>query len=157
MVILLVLWKEEMTAANQQIVVCFEEQGMTPEEIAADQDLEIGAVKAILIQCSSKYRKEIKNDNGEHFTDEDLIAANQVIANLMRYAEDERLQARCAMYVRDDKKGRLDAVKQMAGLNVNVMVWNEQMKKALAAVQRSKEVTVDIEQKERLLKDANAE
>jgi len=45
-----------MTAEATLIKTAFENEGMSPEEIAQCQDLDIAAVKACLIQTSSKYR-----------------------------------------------------------------------------------------------------
>lgn len=131
-----------MTAANQQIVTAFEELQMTPEEIAAEQDLELAAVKAILMQCSSQYRRACAKDEDLSFSDAEEKVARDTILSLAQFSDDENIRLRAAMYIRNDKKGRLDVVKQMAGLNINVISMNEQMKKAIAAVQRSKEIDV---------------
>lgn len=136
-----------MTAANQQIITAFEELDMTPEEIAAEQDLELLSVKAILMQFSSVYRRQCKKQDDFNFTDEEEVMARQVIASLARYSDDERVKLRAAIYVRDDKRGRLDVLKNMNGLNINVISFNEQMKKAIAAKNRSKGIvnTTDVE------------
>ena len=128
-----------MTAATYSIVQAFEELAMTPEEIAEDQEVELASVKAILMQNSSKYRKTCKKDADFCFTDDEGIAAKQVIANLMRYSDDENLRFRAAKYLLDDKKGRLDIVKEQTGLNINILQFNQHMKEALEAVKRSKE------------------
>lgn len=129
-----------MTAGNLSIIQSFEELGMTPEEIAETEDLDLSAVKGILMQNSAKYRKACKKDIDFCFDDDEALAAKQVIANLMRYSEDENLRFRAAKYCLDDKKGRLDVVKQQTGLNINVLQFNEHMQQALAAVKRSKEL-----------------
>lgn len=134
-----------MTAANQQIVTAFEELGMTPAEIAQDQELDEVSVKAILMQSSALYRKACKNEDSKedtfNFSDEELVMANQVISNLARYSEDENMQFRAAKYIRDDRKGRLDVIKQQTGLNINVIAFNEHMQKAIAAVERAKQLS----------------
>jgi hypothetical protein len=138
-----------MTAANQQIITAFEELDMTPEEIAAEQDLELTSVKAILMQFSGLYREQCKVKDDLNFTDEEEVAARQVITNIARYSEDERLRLRAAIYIRDDKKGRLDVVKQMNGLNINVIHFNDQMKRAIAAKERAKQIiNISPEQKQ---------
>ena len=127
-----------MTAINQQIISSFEELGMSPEEIAEDQNLDLVSVKAILMQNSFLYRKKCKKGEDDfNFSDEELQAANQTIVSLMRYSEDENLKARLARYIRDDKKGRLDVVKSMTGLNINVLAFNEQIKKAMEIVNKT--------------------
>ena len=113
---------------------------MTPEEIASEQDLDIVSVKAILMQFSGLYREQCKVKEDLNFTDEEEVAARGVITNIARYSEDERLRLRAAIYIRDDKKGRLDVVRQMNGLNINVIHFNDQMKKAIAAKERAKAI-----------------
>lgn len=130
-----------MTACNQQIVTAFEQLQMTPEEIAEDQDLDLASVKSILMQSSSQYRKACKTDDELNFTDDELTRANQVILNIAQYAEDERTRLRAAIYIRDDKKGRLDVVKAMTGLNINVLTFNQHMQEALEAMKRAKTIS----------------
>ena len=134
-----------MTAANTQIVTAFEDLGMTPEEIAAQEDLDVAVIKSTLAQFSSLYRKACKKDDSLNFTDDELARANGVISNLMQYAEDEKVQLRAAIYLRDDKKGRLDAVREMAGLNFNVLSMQSAMEKAMRAMNRAKGI-IDVEE-----------
>ena len=132
-----------MTAANEQIISAFEELDMSPEQIAEDQDLDLTAVKSTLMQFSSKYRQICKkNPESEfNFSDDEAIRARQVIAQLAQYAEDESLKLRAAMFVLNDKKGRLDAPKALTGLNINVIQMNEHFKKAIEAVNKVKELS----------------
>jgi hypothetical protein len=133
-----------VTAANQQIISAYEQLGMSPDEIAQDQDLDVAAVKSVLIQFSTVFRKDLKIDESLDFTEEQVKRATDVILHLAQYSDDENLRFRAARYIRDDKKGRLDVVQQMTGLNINVITINEQMRKALEAVNKSKEI-VDVE------------
>lgn len=132
-----------MTAANQQVINAFEQLGMSPEEIAEDQDLDIVAVKSILAQFSSLFRKQAKGDKDASvgFTEDQHQMAVDVIAQLAAYSEDERVKLRAAQFIRDDKKGRRDLV-NMAGLNINVLTFNQTMQKALAAKNRAKNAEV---------------
>lgn len=146
-----------MTAANQQIVTSYEELGLSPTEIAEELDIDETAVKATLMQFSITFRR----DAGERpkeigFTDEQEQAVVDVIANIARgYTDaDERTQLRAAMFLRNDKRGRLDIGKQLNGLNINVINFNEQMQKAIAAKQRSKEQIIDIPSEVRQLVNA---
>src|SRR6266576_6469949 len=131
-----------MTGANQQIITSFEELGLSPEEISDELDIDITAIKATLMQFSTIYRKALGESPKEFgFTPEQEQAALDVIANIARgYTDsDERTQLRAATFVRNDRRGRLDIGKQLNGLNINVISFNEQMAKAIAAKQRSKE------------------
>ncbi|SRR6266404_870275 len=132
-----------MTAGNKQIVTAYEDLGMSIDEIAHTQELEPLSVKAVLMQFSSLFRQDLKKDEVE-FTDEEHQTAKDVIVNTARYSEDERVRLKAAMYIRDDKKGRLDVLKQFSGLNINVFEFNETMRKAIAAKNRAKGI-VDVE------------
>lgn len=104
---------------------------MSVEEIAEDQELEVTAVKACLMQSSNKYRALCRKEDAEaalNFTDEQLADANKVIHDLMMGAEDEGIRLKAAMYVRDDKKGRKDVVKGINGMQFNILQFNESIK-----------------------------
>jgi len=136
-----------MSGADQQIITAYEELGMSPEEIADDQELELTSVKAILMQFSTLFRQAAGKAPKEiGFTDEQEQAVVDVISNIARgYTDaDERTQLRAAMFLRNDRRGRLDIGKQLSGLNINVISFNEQMRKAIAAKQRSKEQVIEI-------------
>ena len=132
-----------MTAANQQIVTAYEDNGMSIAEIAEDFEMEEFAVKAMLMQNSAVYRKEMKQKPDMNFTDDEAVEMKNIIVSLARYSEDPLLQFRCAKYILDDKKGRLDVGNRMNQVNVNVITFNEQMERAMKAAQR----TIDISSK----------
>jgi len=140
-----------MTNADTSIVTAFEELKMTPEEIAQTEDLELSAVKASLMQFSKSYKDLLNGNNTEatkenlDFRDNELKEANDVILDLMRYSEDDRIRGKLAMYVRDDKKGRLDAKQAFINdfngqMNINVLVFNERLQKAKDAMKRAIDV-----------------
>lgn len=135
-----------MTAANRQIITCYEQLGSTPQEIAQELDFDVTCVKAILMQNSSIYRKacgaEPEEEDSFNFSKEELKMANQTIVHLAAGAEEDAIRLRAATYIRDDKKGRLDIVKQMNGLNINLTVFNETFQKAQAAIERAKAAKV---------------
>ena len=133
-----------MTAEHTQIVKAYEDLHLGPLDIAEQRDLPILEVKMVLAQFSSKYRKDVGDDkDGKKqldFTDSQLEEANQVIHRLMN-SEDENIQYRCARYIRDDKKGRKDGLKNLKKLNINVSLFNEQtMKNALRSIAASKQL-----------------
>ena len=129
-----------MTSVHQTIKTGYEINGMSPEEIAEDQKLDIAAVKSALMQSSSKYRKacgmEPEDVDDLNFTDDELRRVNQVIFETAIAAEtpdgniDFKTRLAAAMYVRDDKKGRKEAVKHVAGNTFNILSFNEQLQKA---------------------------
>jgi hypothetical protein len=130
-----------MTGEQESIRVAYETLGMTPMEIAEDRGLEVASVKASLMATSSGYRKacgqEPDEEDALNFTDQDLKDVNEVILQTAKYAEDPNLRFKAAVYIRSDKKGRLEPVKQMANQSFNILVFNEQMAKIREAKQKA--------------------
>jgi len=102
---------------------------MSLAEIAEDEDLEVGAVKAALMQCSPKFRNESKTVVDLQFSEDDQLVAKQIIAELASNSEDENVKLRAAKYIRDDSKGRLDLGSKNAP-RINVLVFNEALERA---------------------------
>ena len=126
-----------MSGSQLQIVAAYEVSGMTPEQIAEDMngDYDVASIKAALMAGSSKYRQDCGQEPTDsealNFSNDDLKAVNDVIMNLAKYAEDPNLQLKAAMYVRDDKKGRKEVVRQIAGNNTfNLLQFNESLTQA---------------------------
>jgi len=127
-----------MSSEQEQIRISYEQLGMSPDEIAQDRELEPEAVKMALASCSQKYRKDcgleekVTGGNGANlnFSDEQLERVNERIFNIAVGAENEGVALEACKYIRNDKKGRLDAVKALAGTTFNVLMFNEQMKRA---------------------------
>lgn len=132
-----------MSACIKQVLASYDD-GMTPEDIADDQDLDVVAVKAVLMQSSPTYRAackveaKIDPEKAElNFDEEQLRRANQVIYDVMLSAQlpdhtpDYRTQLKAAQYIRDDVKGRLTPVKNINnGPTFNLLQFNEQLDKA---------------------------
>lgn len=129
-----------------QIKKSYDELGMTPEQIADDQDLDIVAVKAALQNCSAKYRKDINKEGKEDldFSDSQLREVNQAMYDLAMGSEDEHLRAKLLMYIRDDKKGRREPARLPQGNNFNVLVFNEQLQTARQKAEEAKRQLIDV-------------
>ena len=114
-----------MTGEQIAIKTSYEQDGLTPEQIAESRDLDVAGVKATLCQCSSVFRKDCGQEDEEdstlNFTDDELRRINEKMITLALSAEDENVQLRACMYIRDDKKGRKEVVKAVAGNNFNVL------------------------------------
>lgn len=143
-----------MSAALEQIKTAYEVSGMTPEQIAEDQDLDIAAVKAGLMQSSAKYRKacgqEEEDLDGLNFTNDELRRVNQVIYETALSAEladgsvDFKTRLAAATYIRDDKKGRKEPVRHIAGNTFNLLSFNEQLQKARQFSDSMKRQLIDV-------------
>lgn len=132
-----------MNTCVHQVLALYNE-GKTPDYIAEEQEVDVTAVKAVLMQSSSKYRSDCKleqklnPDRADlNFNEEQLHRANQAIYDVMLRAElpdgtpDYRTQLKAAQYIRDDVKGRLTPVRNINnGPTFNLLQFNEQLDKA---------------------------
>jgi hypothetical protein len=127
-----------ISATLQQIKTAYEVNGMTIAEIVSDFDgLDEVAIKAGLMSCSSKYRKDCGVDKPDedslNFTDEQLEKVNRVIFETALSAEhsdgsvDYKTRLAAAVYLRDDKKGRKEAVKHLGNNTFNLFQFNQQL------------------------------
>lgn len=121
-------------AADIQIKSAYESQEMTPEQIATDLSFDVVAVKAKLMQVSAKYRKECGMedlaDDKLNFSDDDLRLVNEECLALALNSENEKVRADMCKYIRNDKKGRLEAKTAVAGNNFNIINFNDAIKQA---------------------------
>lgn len=126
-----------MTAASQQIVSAYE-IGMTPEQIAEDNGIDITIVKATLRQYCPVFRKDAKTDDRLNFTVDEQEEMKEIILNIARYEEeDQQLKFKAAKYIRDDGRGRLDINKEVQGLNINVIQIAKRFDEVRAARERT--------------------
>lgn len=120
-----------MTSEEKAIKSAYEDNGMLPEDISIDRDLNVGAVKACLMNVSAKYRKdcghEPTNEDKLNFSDDDLMDMNRVIKDIALGSDDDNLRFKAATYIRDDKKGRKEVVKNTHNTGINVILINERM------------------------------
>lgn len=137
-----------MTSEVTQIVKAYEEANVSPSDIASDRELDVCEVKLVLAQFSPKYQRDIKGATGERkkeldFNDDQLEMANNILYGTMLSTDDDNLKTRLAKYIRDDKKGRKDVhLKNLKKLNINVSVFNQQMMRANASLEKSKQKAI---------------
>lgn len=119
-----------MTAEQTSIVLAFEQEGLTVEQIAADRELDVIAVKAVLMSNCPAYAKACKlapeEEDYLNFSNEQMRMVNNVIYDTAIASENEELRLKAAIYIRNDKKGRLEPAK-VVGNQFNVMVLNEKL------------------------------
>lgn len=144
-----------MLGAIKQIVVSYEQHGMTPDEIADDQELEVASVKAALSQHSAVYRKDVdhekeESEDGLDFTKEQLRQMNAVIydtalsATLPDGTVDHRSRLKAAQYVRDDFKGRLTPVRAIQkNVTNNLFQINEAIRSARVGASQAKRQLIE--------------
>lgn len=123
-----------MTNAAQQIVTSYETLGLTLDQIAEVESIGVTAVKAILFANSAKYRADIDTKKENDFNETDTELALGVIRRVAQYSEDDHTALKAAMFIRNDKKGRLDVKAGLKKLNINVTVLNEHFAKATQAL-----------------------
>lgn len=124
-----------MQTSDIQIKTAYEDSGLTPEAIANDLGFQVVAVKAKLMQISSKYRKdcgqEPLDEDDLNFSNDELKEANKMIADIMRFSGREDLRFKAATYIRDDKKGRKEVVRAVQNNQFNICdSFNQQLTNA---------------------------
>ena len=146
-----------MSISNQAIVTLYEDNGLTPEQIAEAQQYDVAAVKAVLMAHSVQYRKALRNGEEDGFNNDEELRARQTIAHIAQYAEDDNLRLRASIYIRNDKKGRLDVAKKTNGLNINITMLNQFIQQASKRVEESKQKVIELtESEQKLLAVANS-
>jgi hypothetical protein len=125
------------SAVDEKIKLLYEAEGLLPDIIAQEEGMSVIAIKAKLMQISSKYRKDCgreSTDNDElNFSDSELREVNEIIMDTARSATsldgavDWKTRLNAAIYVRDDKKGRKEARSAVIGNQWNIMQLNEQL------------------------------
>lgn len=153
-----------MTAFNTAIVTAFEDCGLGAEEIAEQHGLELTAVRAVLIQCSSKYRKQIKkaekaatsetlapaqNNEDQKFelvADEEFDEIRQAYKDLAFTSENDAVREKSLRWLLNEKKGRNDMVKSIKEApQLSVNQFNFMLKEARENAKASREeTTVDV-------------
>ena len=116
-----------------QIAKAYDE-GSSIDELVGLFNYDTEQIKQVLVQFSKRYRAEIKKDTlATDFTDDDLALSTAVFKEVMLSTDDDYLKVRCARYIRDDKKGRLDALKGLGTLKIDVYNINLALKRAREA------------------------
>jgi hypothetical protein len=125
---------------NQQIVTLYENSGLSLEELSQVFSMEAETIKLALVQGSAKYREELKKDPAL-FNDGDLQSAVMTMTQLLT-AEEAGVKFRAAKFIINEKMGRHN-IKNVQQLNINVNLFNNQLKKAKEAINKSKGI-VDV-------------
>lgn len=119
---------------------------MSPEQIAQDRELDIAAVKAALSQSSAAFRTVCRRDITDedlNFTNEESLLVKNQLLQLALTSEHDHIRLSASKYIRDDKKGRLDAAAKMP--TFNILMINETLRKAREQTQAVKQqVLVDV-------------
>jgi len=123
-----------MSALIQQIKTAYDINGMSPEEISQEFNMDVVSVKAALSNCSQKYRDDTKTTPDLDFSDDQLSIINNTIFEIAQVAQhsdgsvDYKTRLAAATYIRDDKKGRKEVRKMAENTNMllqfNMLVQN---------------------------------
>lgn len=136
-----------MTAELAAIRTAFDEEGMSPEDIASERELDVTAVKSALMQSSSKYRKLCRNEEPDksvlNYSIDEQLRVKEMLLDLALGAEDEHLRGKLCVIIRDDALGRKDITKSMGGQNFNILMINEKMKQIRSVTNGIKERVIN--------------
>ena len=130
-----------MSSVVAQCVALYS-QGINVEDIGEELNLEKEAVKLVLTQHSPEYRSAIKK-NSDTFTDQDYELAKEALKSCL-WSEEDSTKFRAARFIINEIKGRNDVIKNLQQVNsINVLVINSQMRKAKAALEKSKMIDIE--------------
>jgi len=130
-----------MSSVVAQCVALYS-QGINVEDIGEELNLEKEAVKLVLTQHSPEYRSAIKK-NSDTLTDQDYELAKEALKSCL-WSEEDSTKFRAARFIINEIKGRNDVIKNLQQVNsINVLVINSQMRKAKAALEKSKMIDIE--------------
>lgn len=114
------------------------ESGAPVEVIAQGMGMSVDAVRSALFERSSKFRRVLALEKKPGEPDKPVADEMlDILTNIARTSNNEFVVMSAAKFVRDDLKGRRDAVPTDAGTNEQVMAFlSAQMARVTAARQR---------------------
>lgn len=131
----------------------YEREHLSVEEISQEEGFSPVAVKAKLMQISSAYRKDCKQESIQedtlNFSESELREVNQIIMDTARAAEtpdgaiDWKTRLQAATYIRDDKKGRKEIRNAINNTNFNILSLNDKLSEVSERTRKMKEL-VDV-------------
>jgi hypothetical protein len=123
-----------MTAVNNQVVQMYEDAQLSPEQIAEDLGYDLVAVKATLLQFSNVYRKLVNTAKDEPsegienlISDDELREMVDVVKTVARHSEIDSVRLKAACRLIDEKKGRLNPIREVRGAQMNLIMFNQQL------------------------------
>lgn len=134
-----------MSLALTQLVASYEQAGMTPEQIAEHDGLELAAVKAVLFARSPAYRAAVgrpgplnaaSDKSALDLTEDDEDLANRVFRQLAESAENEAVRLKAASRIKDERRKRLDPRAGFGTIinNTTILTLNDHFAKAAQAL-----------------------
>lgn len=144
-----------MSGGDQQVIALFEQNGMSPEDIAEALGYDVLAVKTSLASYSVVYRRMMSERTPINQTEragaqtptttvEDISDAefDMIKQGLMSIAMDSSpentpTRARTLKFLFQEKKGRNSVGKGMQNINVNILTINNGIAQAREAIKRA--------------------
>jgi len=133
--------RTQLTLASEEVVRLYESCKLSLEAIVEETGYELTAIKAILVNHSQVYQETLRSKKTPGvISDEELDEFTNVIKDVARYSEIDPCRLRAAIYLRDDKLGRLDAIHEGGNLTLNVLTLNAGLKKLKQLKQSQKQI-----------------
>lgn len=133
-----------LNALSSSILEAFETLGMSPEDIATTQGLEIVVVKSVLLQYSEKYKLAAKQADNDEMVSKDEVKGYVAAYKMLAYSEDDYLRERVlrnlinvGLKVTDGigENNPRKLLQELGGAG-NILALNEALQKAKAAKER---------------------
>lgn len=145
-----------MSGSTQQVVTLYEDNpSLTVEQVcsAFEDEFDPIAIRAVLSQFSPRYRRENeieatldpKQEAKIGFSEEDEKVALATIRTLAEYGEDEHTRGKMAIFIREDRQGRRDAVSKLGqGAGSNIFLLQQFISKGNEALKLTEKKALDI-------------
>lgn len=145
-----------MSGSTQQVVTLFEDNpSLSVEQVcsAFEDEFDSVAIRAVLSQFSPRYRRENEIEGAETakqetrvgFTEEDEKVALATIRTLAEYGEDEHTRGKMAIFIREDRQGRRDAVSKLGqGAGSNIFLLQQFISKGNEALKLTEKKALNI-------------
>lgn len=129
-----------MNATALSIKTLYEDNGHTPEEIAETLGMDLPIIKGVLKAYSDKYAATL-GGIPEDVTEAEMKECFGVMKSVLRDTDSTKFEKlTVAKFLINERKGRNDAkVGVVPYTNVNILVINQKLEKALAAQQAALE------------------
>jgi hypothetical protein len=134
-----------MSLAITQLIASYEQAGMSPEQIAQADGLEVAAVKAVLFAKSAMYRQAVgrpgplnaaSDTKAVDLTETDEELANNVFRQLAESADNDSVRLKAACRIKDERRKRLDPRAGFGAIinNTTIIALNDHFSKAASAL-----------------------
>lgn len=147
-----------MNAQEKEIVVLYEDHGLSVEDISLESGLEPLAVKGCLYSYSKAYRESIESPSTPPPKDSEITIdveehehkmIGETLKALAFHSEDDKVRLKACMYLHEERTGRNKkkaerGASEALGAVKSVFALNEQILKARAIIKQVQQSALEV-------------